>query len=166
MNEPRGYSELGRFVVLFQGVEENLNDVIRLLMRAKDEEMVNIALVPYGYRNKLDVSSALLKRFLDCHDVERAEDEFEGYQALLKRLSKLGSRRNALVHSTYYEWSDVDGQAGLLRQNSRLQAKKGLSEEEESLLPDSFSSDFETLREAARELESYRLKIITWVYPT
>ncbi len=165
MTEQRGYTELGKFVVRFQGVEDNLNEVIRLLMRAKDDEMVDIAITPLGYHNKLDVSGALLKRFLDCHTIDDSEAELDGYYSLINRLSKLGTRRNALVHSTYFEWIDVHGQPGLIRQNSKIKKKAGLSEEEESLLPADFDSDFEALKQCAGKLESYRLKIINWVNP-
>jgi hypothetical protein len=57
------YPEIGKFIVKFQSVEANLDRIVRLLLRARDSEMVEIVLAPLGYRNKLEVSVALLRRF-------------------------------------------------------------------------------------------------------
>lgn len=81
-------------------------------------------------------------------------------------LGKVGERRNELVHSKYSLWVNVAGAAGLIRENSKLRASKGTrEEEEEELLPEAFNADFERLENALRDIETFRLKIIDWLYP-
>ena len=66
----------------------------------------------------------------------------------------------------YHMWTDVDGKAGLLRQNSVLRASKGIREEtEEELLPKAFELDCGRVSMALQSLERFRLKIIDWVHP-
>ncbi len=60
----------------------------------------------------------------------------------------------------------VEGAAGLIRQNSKLRASKGVREEnEEELLTEAFSADFRHLASALQALEEFRLKVIDWLYP-
>ena len=81
-------------------------------------------------------------------------------------LGKLGERRNNLVHSKYTMWRNVHGADGLIRQNSNLRASKGFREEaEEEMLPESFNPDLERLELALREMETFRMTIINWLYP-
>ena len=85
---------------------------------------------------------------------------------MISELLKLGARRNEIVHSNYYNWTNADGESGLLRQNSKLRGGKGEREEsEEEILPKDLWKDLGNLNNAYGRLESYRLKIIDWVYP-
>jgi hypothetical protein len=76
-------------------------------------------------------------------------------------LLRLGERRNEMVHSGFYEWTDAAGSAGLLRMHSRLSAAAGRRQEsEEELLPEAFEEDLRKLDSVAEKLDAYRLKII------
>lgn len=59
---------------------------------------------------------------------EAAKREFHN---LMIKFGKLGERRNEIVHSKYAQWINVEGACvcGLLRQNSRLRAAKGMRDE-------------------------------------
>jgi hypothetical protein len=110
-------------------------------------------------------TDVLFARFVDLlrdpDQVAKAE-----FHSLMVELRKLGERRNEIVHSKYSSWISVNGEAGLFRENSRLRASKGArEEEEEELLPQAFGADFERLKAAIQNLESFRLKIIDWLYP-
>ena len=88
------------------------------------------------------------------------------FHKLMAELLRLGERRNDIVHSKYTPWINVEGVAGLIRENSKLKASKGLRDvEEEGLLPAAFETDFERLSVSLRELERFRLKVIDWLYP-
>ena len=94
------------------------------------------------------------------------EDENTNFHKLITQLQKLGTRRNEIVHSKYYNWTNVAGEIGLLRQNSKLRGGKGKREDiEEELLPKDLWSDLGNLINAYNQLESFRRKIIDWVCP-
>jgi hypothetical protein len=165
MDSPSAYHQLGSFVVQFQRIERNLCDVIRLLVVARDEEMVNILMQELDNSKRLRTADVLFSRFLDVRNGDYTEQKKQ-FHSLITKLQKLAERRNSIVHSYYHDWKDVDGNEGLLRQQSKLRAKQGILEEnEEGLLPKSFEQDFETLQASASELESFRLKVIEWRYP-
>jgi hypothetical protein len=78
---------------------------------------------------------------------------------------KLCERRNEIVHSKYYTWQNIEGKLGLLRQNSKLRASKGMREEsEEELLPEVFDVDANNISECLHELDRYRIKVLDWLY--
>ena len=77
---------------------------------------------------------------------------------------KLGERRNALVHSKYMPWINIEGLAGVIRKNSKF--RKGIREqEEEELLSETFTDDLHTLAAALEEIEAFRLRVIDRLYP-
>lgn len=164
MDHPTALHQLGRFIFLFQHAEAALTDLLTLLSDA-DDEFIRILVNELEYSKRVKTTGVLFARFLDIrrgtYDAEKRE-----FRELMSELLKLGERRNEIVHSKYYMWTDVDGEAGLLRQNSVLRASKGIREEtEEELLPKAFELDCGRVSMALQSLERFRLKIIDWVHP-
>ncbi|ALO44907.1 hypothetical protein [Pseudohongiella spirulinae] len=163
--ENASFHQLGVFVYSFQLVEREIEDIIVLLMNT-DTEMVAILMSELDLSEKLKTVDVLLARFIDLR-----RGISEGYKAefhkLVSRILKLCERRNDLVHSKYDTWQNIDGKLGLLRQNSKLRASKGLREElEEELLPEAFDGDVQSISDCLQELEKYRQRILGWHYDT
>lgn len=62
----------------------------------------------------------------------------------------------------------MDGNQGLIRQNSTLRTRKNKvlrESDEEELLPEALEADGDKLAVALQALESFRLKVINWLYP-
>ena len=132
---------------------------------ADDQEAVRILINELGYSQRLKTADVLLARFVD---LQREPDLSvkTAFHTLMEDLRKLGERRNALVHSKYTSWRNVEGVDGLIRQNSRLRPKDGIrQEDEEELLPAAFNEDFDHLAKALRRLEVFRKKILDWLCP-
>lgn len=164
MEHSKSYSQLGRFVVQFQHVESALTELL-ILMAHTDYEVARILINELGYSQRVNTMNVLFARFIDVRQItdQTIKKEFD---ELMKKLHELGARRNAMVHSHYWDWKNVEGSTGLLRQNSRLKTKKGMREEqEEELLPQDFEDDFKGLSDAQQKLEYFRLKIIDWQLP-
>ena len=158
------YHLLGKFVVTFQHLEDCVKEIITLLVQAKDEEMALILMNELDNSARLKTVDVLFQRFTSVR-VGDFKGENTDFHKLVAELLKLGTRRNEIVHSLYYNWTTVDGEEGLLRQNSKLRGSKGEREEsEEELLPKDLWKDLGDLNNAYGRLESYRLKIIDWVY--
>ncbi len=165
MSEPTSYHLLGKFIVLFQTIEANVSDIIRLLIEARDEHLVEILMAELDNYKRLKAVDVLLARFLDVR-VGDYDQEKKDFHALVGELQRLGERRNEIVHSYYSDWRDVDGKDGLLRQQSKLRGKQGILEDvEEGLLPENFEEDLSKLAHSARVLEGFRLKVIQWRHP-
>lgn len=164
MSTVTAYHQLGRFVVLFQHLEESVNNLLELLADT-DGEIVRILVNELEYSKRLKTVDALFARFIDLrkNTDPLAKTEFH---KLVVELGKLGERRNELVHSKYNPWINVDGREGLLRTNSKLRGSSGEREiKEEELQPEAFDSDLLNLSATAQSLEAFRIKVIDWLYP-
>lgn len=164
MNNPTALHQLGRFIFLFQHTEAALTELLAL-MAGVDDEFIRILVNDLEYAQRVKTTGVLFARFLDIRrgSYEKEKGEF---RALLVELLKLGERRNEIVHSKYSMWINVEGEHGLMRENSVLRASKGVREEsEEELLPEAFELDCGRLSMALQILERFRLQIIEWHYP-
>lgn len=164
MTTPTAYHQIGKFIVLFQHAEAAINEILVLLANV-DNEAVNILINELEYAQRLKTADVLFVRFVD---LQREPDlaAKAAFHKLMGDLVKLSERRNDLVHSKYTPWANVTGAVGLIRENSKLRAGKGIRElEEEELLPEAFDADFKHLDGTLRELERFRLNIIGCIYP-
>ena len=164
MAAPSAYHQLGTFIVAFQHAEETINEIIIRLANT-DDEAVRILINELDYSQRLKTADVMFARFADLRREPdtSAKDEFH---KLMDKLARLGARRNDLAHSKYTPWIHISGTEGLIRQNSKLRTRKGIREQdEEELLPEAFIADLKQLAEARQELETFRLKVIDWLYP-
>lgn len=164
MNKPTSYHQIGQFIVLFQHVEAAITGLLVLMAQA-DDEAIRILVNELGYAKRVRTTDVLFARFVDLQrkpdPVAKAE-----FHKLMDELGELGIRRNNLIHSKYSLWLNAEGVAGVIRENSKLKTSKGVREhQEEELLPEAFSTDFERLSSALEALERFRFKIIDWQYP-
>lgn len=161
---PTAYHQIGRFIVTFQHIESAVNDIL-VLLAGDDSETVSILVNELAYAQRLKTVDVMLARIVELQRVPDvvAKDEFH---KLIVCLGKLGERRNAIVHSKYHHWRNIQGSMGLIRQNSILRSSLGKRvEDEEELQPESFNADFAQLDDALQRLEVFRLKAIDWRYP-
>ena len=164
MKTPTAQHQLGEFIVSFQYVEAAINDILILLAQADDDAVLILA-NELDYSARLKTADVLLARFVDIRDGIQSSAK-EEFHKLIIELHKLGKRRNDLVHSKYSTWINVAGDKGLIRENFKLRGSKGLRQkQEEELLPATFHADLERTNKALNSLESFRLKIIDWLYP-
>ncbi len=144
-------------------MESQVNDLI-VLMADADDEMINILMNELGFFQRIKTSDVMFARYVDIRrDID--EGEKEKFHKVMSSLQKLAERRNDLVHSRYSSFLTTDKRTGLLRQNSKLSASKGMRQEsEEELYAEDFVKDFEAQSLASNKLEEYRLKVIDWKY--
>lgn len=165
MTNSDSYHLLGKFVVTFQQLEDSVKEVISLLVQAKDEEMTRILMDELDNSARLRTVDVLFQRFTSIRTDVHKKDNAD-FHKLITDLQKLGTRRNEVVHSNYYDWINTTGASGLLRKNSKLRGSKGEREEsEEELLPENLWKDLADLNNAYGRLDQFRLKIIDWLYP-
>lgn len=164
MTTPTSYHQIGKFIVSFQRAEMMINKILVLLASA-DDEAVQILVNELGYSQRLRTAEVMFARFVDLKRKTNLSAKAE-FHKLMVELARLGERRNDLVHSKYTPWVNVAGAEGLIRKNSKLRARKGIREQdEEELLPDAFTADFEQLDRAIKGLNAFHLKVLEWCYP-
>lgn len=165
MNAPTAYHQLGRFIVIFQHLEDAVNDLL-VMMANTDDGVVRILANDLEYSKRLNTADVLFARFVDLRNNTQEKSKAE-FHTLMVELNKLGTRRNELVHSRYNPWLNVEGKEGLLRTSSKLSGSKGEREEkEEELQPETFNNDLQRLAAAGAELEKFYQQINEWLHPT
>jgi len=158
------YHQLGKFIYIFQVVESQIDSLLILLSEA-DEEMASILINELDFAKKVKTVDVMFARYIDVHR-RMPSDAKVKFHKCMSGVIKLCERRNELVHSRYYDWRNVEGRAGLLRQNSKLRAGGGIREEsEEELLPEAFTKDMAKAYLISMELDKFRLQVTDWLYP-
>lgn len=155
------YHQIGKFIVYFQNAEETLKEIL-ILLADSDNETILILINELEYSQRLKTADVMFARFIDLMPKPDQSAKIE-FHKLIGDLQTLSERRNVLVHSKYTPWVNVEGRLGLMRQNSKLRASKGIREQdEEKLLPEAFDAAFEQLTNAHQRLEEFRRKVIYW----
>jgi hypothetical protein len=158
------FHQLGYFIYLFQIIERQIEDLMILITNG-DDEMISILISELGFYEKLKTLDVMFARFVDVRTI--SEEAKKDFHKKIDSVVALSKRRNELVHSKYKSLLNIDGEVGLLRENSKLKPSKGLREKiEEELMPEDFSSDLGEINSSMNDLEAYRLKIIDWLYPS
>lgn len=159
--------QLGQFIVLFQHGEAALTELTVLMARSEDEEVIRMLLNDLEYSRRVRTAAVVYARFVSISspldEVEKAR-KITAFNNVRKELLRLGEVRNALVHSRYYSWTNVNGELGLIRINSQLQGGER-NEEEHEMLPEAFAAEHVALSGVLAKLEEFRLQIIDWIFP-
>lgn len=163
MNQVTAQHQIGEFVVLFQHAETALTELIVLMVSA-DEEAIRILVNELDYRKRVETTRVLFSWFVRTRSLPEELDL--GFKKFAEALLKVGELRNAIVHSKYSHWINVEGKHGLIREQSKLRPSAGTRQvEAHDLLPSSFLEDLQKVSELLRELERFRLIVIDALYP-
>ena len=126
-------------------------------------KMVNILINELDFSEKLKVVDVMFARFIDVKQLGATPKK--DFHKQIGKVIELSKRRNDLVHSKYRSLLSAEGNIGLLRENSKLKTSKGVRQtEEEELMPEHFSEDLKQVNTAITELETWRLRIIDWIF--
>lgn len=156
----RLYRFLGKYIVTFQWLEAQLDQILLLANGHENWGRAQIRLA--GMRN-IDKISAVEKVVMAPRPFGRRAERpgwTEGFEALLERLRHEGRRRNGIVHSQYlFEFVE----AGLPVLRSDRRRKDGVAEfEREDLDSEQISAIFNELAMLAIDLSQARLQLVHW----
>lgn len=161
---PFPFHQLGRFIFLFQHLEAALTELLVLMTRA-DDEAIRILVNELEFNKRIRTVDVLFARFIEIMS-QTDKSKVQWFHELMGEVQKLSVRRNELVHSKYTLWVSADGTPGLIRENSKLRASKGIREqEEEEILAHILDTDCDSLTIVLQKLEALRLEIIKIAHP-
>jgi hypothetical protein len=158
------YSQLGRFVLTFQEVEEAMVELI-VALNDSDPEYIATLTAELEFTAKARALDIIYTRFAQIHQLSDQSPHPE-FHSLVKRIEKLAKRRNELVHSFYLKLIIVDGSVALERKPTRLKPSEGLREQAaEGIGSEQLETEISNMQEILKELEKYRLLAIDVLYP-
>lgn len=129
-----------------------------------DLEYVSTLTAELEFNSKARSLDVIYTRYAQIHGLSFKAPHPE-FHKLIKRIQKLATRRNDLVHSFYGLLITVDGEVALARQPTKLKPSEGLREQEgEDILPNRLEFEISEMRSILQELEKFRLQAIDIKY--
>jgi len=165
MEIPSIHQELGRFIVLFQTMDNAVNEIIFQLSGNK-EYIAEAFITKTEFTAKLEIADVIFSHYVNITAItdEKAKDEFH---SLMNKCIEIAKERNIMVHSIYYPLTKVDGSMRLIQQNPRLKFKGGshISINDKELALEDFKKINEKIILMLEAIEKFRLKLVDWKYP-
>ena len=165
MSIPSIHQELGKFIVLFQTMDNVVNEIIYHIS-GKTAFVTEAFITKTEFSSKMEIADVIFSHYIDIttNTNEEAKGEFH---SLMNRCKKIGKERNVIVHSVYYPLTKVDGSKSLIQKNPRLKFKGGshISDNDKELALEYFEQINKKIIEVIGEIEKFRLKLIDWKYP-
>jgi hypothetical protein len=161
MNIDVSHARLGQFIVDFQQVEAEVENIV-LLLAGGNELAIKMLLARMEYGALLTAADSLFAYAADSTNGIKP-DRVKQFHKLMDDLHRLGQRRNQLVHSTYMPLRSIDGEVGLWRENMTVDRNKGkYKNEEDTLMPAALLSETKKIRELLHRIEEFRIELISW----
>lgn len=153
--------QLGKFVVLFQGLEHSLIEIITLI--ADENYVVETLPAETAYRRLVESSDVFFSRFVDLLRQPDAEAKARFHQ-LMEKCLDVGVVRDRLVHSTYALLENAGDAAAPAPATGKPELEGGSPREAVRDNPplESFEPYFQQIAEVHSALESFRLQLIAW----
>ena len=164
MAENTHYQQLGKFVVLFQGLESSLIETISVI--ADKDYAVEILPAEIEYRRLVGSTDAMFSRFVDRLRQPNLEAKTR-FHELMEKCLDIGVLRNRLIHSKYALLTSARKLVAPVQEKAKLKIKGGSRRQviAEDLSVESFEPYFQKIAEVVAELESFRLQVIRWKHP-
>lgn len=157
------HQQLGRFVVMFQSLEDAVQEII-ILIAGKKEYVAKAFLTRTEFHSKVEIADVIFTHFAEitANTDASAKDEFH---KLMNACKDVGEDRNNIVHSVYSSLTKVDGSIVLLQENRKLRFKGGsrILNNERALSADDLKKYCDDVNELLGKIEAYRLKLIAWM---
>jgi hypothetical protein len=161
MAESAHFQQLGKFVVLFQELENSLIEFISVI--ADEDYAVEILPAETEYPRLVESTDVIFSRFID----RLREPDLEAktrFHKLMEKCVDIGVLRNRLIRSTYALLVRTGDVATLVQEEAKLKSKGGSRRQVigEDLSVESFEPYFQRIADVLAELESFRLQVIDW----
>ncbi len=165
MEIPKIHQELGKLIVLFQIMDNAINDLIYHIADSK-QFVAEAFITKTEFSSKIEIADVIFSHFIDI-STNTDDAAKEKFHSLMNKCKKIGQERNVIVHSVYYPLTKVDGTKRLIQQNPRLKFKGGshISPNDKELAIEDFVKINTKISEVLEEIEKFRLKLIDWNYP-
>lgn len=165
MGIPEIHQELGKFVVLFQTMDNAINNLIHYL--ADDKQFIAEAFIAKTeFTAKMEIADVIFTNYIEI-TANTDRKEKEKFHSLMNKCKKIGRERNIIVHSVYYPLTKVDGTKRLIQQNPRLKFEGGshIDINDKELALEDFEKINLKITDALEEIERFRLKLIDYNCP-
>lgn len=161
MAESAHYQKLGKFVVLFQELENSLIDIIGVI--TDKDYAVEMLPAETEYPRLVASTDAYFSHFIDHLRAPDSEAKTR-FHKLMEKCLDIGVLRNRLIRSTYALLVRTGDFDALVHEEAKLKYQGGSRRQavREDLSVESFEPYFERIADVLAELESFRLQVVDW----
>ena len=161
MAESAHYQKLGKFVVLFQELENSLIEFIGVI--TDKDYAVEMLPAETEYPRLVESTDAYFSHFIDHLRVPDSEAKTQ-FHRLMEKCIDIGVLRNRLIRCTYALLVRTGDFDALVQEDAKLKPQGGSRRHaiREDLSVESFDPYFQRIADALAELESFRLQVIDW----
>ena len=161
MAESAHYQQLGKFVVLFQELENSLIEFISVI--TDKDYAVEMLPAETAYPRLVESTGVIFSHFIDRLRAPDLEAKTRFHELMGKCLD-IGVLRNRLIRSTYALLVRTGDFGALVQEEAKLKFQSGSRRQaiREDLPVESFEPYFQRIADALAELESFRLQVIDW----
>jgi len=161
MAENAHHQQIGKFVVLFQGLEGSL---IGMIAAITDEDYA-APILPAETRYRPLIGATDVNFFRVVDRLHQPDLEAKArFHELMEKCLHIGSLRDRLIHSKYALLISADNAGAPAQINGELKFNEGsrgqVSDEDPAV--ESLELSCRQVAEAVAELESFRLQVIEW----
>jgi hypothetical protein len=161
MVENTHYQQIGKFVVLFQGLESSLIGMIGAI--TDEDYAAPILPAETKYRRLIGATDVNFSHIVDRLHQPDLEAKAR-FHELMEKCLHIGALRDRLIHSKYALLISADDVGAPAQINGKLKLKEGSRGQVsgEDPAPESFELFCRQIAEVVAELESFRLQVIEW----
>ena len=161
MAENAHHQQLGKFVVLFQGLESSLIGMIGAI--TDQAYAAPILPVETKYRRLVGATGAKFSRAVDLLRQPDLEAKAR-FHELMEKCLHIGVLRDRLIHSKYALLTRASNTVAPAQKNGKLTFKEGSCGQVIGKDPavESFEPHCREIAEVVAEIESFRLHVIEW----
>jgi hypothetical protein len=160
------YRELGKFVVCFQEIENQLVQIGCFILDPICITDAREKLAGLWFKKLTDDVEKLFLDHIDRLELEDAVERKKNFQELVERCRKLAHYRNKLVHSTYIHLEAGRELVGIMRSKIEKQTdaigKSTLAFDQEPMNEASFEDSLKEIAEEAFLLSQSYIQLIHW----
>ena len=155
--------QLGEFVVLFQGLESSLIEIIGAI--TDKDYAAEILPTETKYRRLVESTSFVFSRFVDLLPKPDLDAKTR-FHELMEKCLDIGMLRDRLAHSAYALLVRAGDDIALAQGKTTLKFQHGSRRQDtgEDLSVEPFEPYFQKIADVLTELGSFRRQVIEWKY--
>lgn len=155
--------QFGEFVVLFQGLESSLIEIISVI--TDKDYIAEILPAETKYRRLVESTGFIFSRFVDLLPKPDLDAKTR-FHELMEKCLDIGMLRDRLTHSTYALLVRADDDIAFAQGKTTTIFQHGsrIQDIGEDLSVESFEPYFQKIADVLTELGSFRRQVIEWKY--
>lgn len=164
MNESKIYQELGKYIVCFQWMENQLKQIGWHLRTPEDPFASRAYFSNMWFKTTVEKIKDQFSIFLHNRNIDNIQSNIDGFNKTLDQCLSVAYTRNQLIHSTYVFCESYGEVLGMMRSKlgKDIEDHNRVTFDQQDLSENSFDQPLKELAEVCFDLGHLYVQIIHW----